>query len=257
MDWRYLEGLRKVEGDLALAKLRAIKPPPAQLVEIGGGSGWQAQQFVTAGYQVQSFDLAVSSYKGTQMFPVRDYDGHHLPLADASSDILFSSNVLEHIAHIREFQAELLRVLKPDGVALHILPTAAWRLWTTACHYPGMVKLAVAGRTEVGGSVPTSQSCERSSVASRIVKHIVPRRHGEVGNAMTELYYFSRHRWTRLFEETGWRVAAYDTNRLAYTGFSLLNDRVSLDVRRRMSRLVGSSCHIFLLRRESGSPQGL
>jgi len=252
MDWGFLEDLRKAEGDLALAKLGNLKPPPASLVEIGGGSGWQAQQFVAAGYDVQSFDLAGSSYSGNRVFPVRDYDGHRLPLADASTDVVFSSNVLEHIAHVREFQGELLRILKPDGIALHLLPTSTWRLWTTVLHYPGMAKLASGARQ--GARKDENQAgakagSARPSNAAMLARHLVPRRHGEIGNAMSELYYFSGRRWKRLFEDTGWAVTQHDTNKLAYTGFSLLGGALGLDARRRLSKVLGSSCHVFVLRK--------
>ena len=39
---------------------------------------------------------------------------------------------------------------------------------------------------------------------------------------MTELYYFSRLRWSRLFQQAGWRIDTYATNQLAYTGHGLI-----------------------------------
>ena len=135
--WIHLEQIRRAEGELALGWMRRTKPPPARMIEIGGGTGWQAQEFASAGYDVRSYDLASTEYTANGLFQVRDYDGHRLPEADASADIVFSSNVLEHIPHVVAFQAEMLRVLKPDGFALHILPSAPWRLWTSATHYPG------------------------------------------------------------------------------------------------------------------------
>ena len=74
-------------------------------------------------------------------------------------------------------------------------------------------------------------------------------RHGEIGNTVTELYYFSRHRWTRLFEATGWRIDHYGTNGLAYTGHSLAGGALGLPSRRRISRVLGSACHVFVLRK--------
>ena len=43
-------------------------------------------------------------------------DGYHLPIADASVDISFSSNVLEHVADPRALVAEMVRVTKPGGI---------------------------------------------------------------------------------------------------------------------------------------------
>ncbi len=255
MHWSLLQEFRRAEGDQALAGLRLRKPPPARLVEIGGGSGWQARLLAEAGYDVTSFDLASSAYTASRTFPVQDYDGHRLPLDDASVDVVFSSNVLEHIPHVRAFQGELHRILKPDGIAVHLLPTASWRHWTTMTHYPWvatklMHRLASRRPGAEAGPGASSRPVPESTPARRaLANNLVPARHGEFGNALTELYYFSRPRWSRLFTETGWRIEHYATNGLAYTGHSLFGEALSLDARRQMSRILGSACHIFVLRK--------
>jgi SAM-dependent methyltransferase len=61
-----------------------------------------------------------------------------LPLADASADVVFSSQVLEHVAHPDRYLTECARVLRPGGrlllsthgiMALHRDPVDYWR-WT-------------------------------------------------------------------------------------------------------------------------------
>jgi len=46
---------------------------------------------------------------------LRVYDGTHIPLADASVDLVVSHEVFEHIADVRAVLAEVARVLKPSG----------------------------------------------------------------------------------------------------------------------------------------------
>ena len=261
--WTHLEQIRRAEGELALGWMRQMKPLPARLVEIGGGTGWQSQEFSSAGYDVVSYDLASTEYTANRKFPVRDYDGHRLPEADASADIVFSSNVLEHIPHVVAFQSEMLRVLKPDGIALHILPSAPWRLWTSATHYPWVARKVVSGlkrrqQTAAGDESDKSgtQSGEVSALGqgparlSRLLaNNLLPVRHGEFGNSVTELYYFSRLRWSRLFRDAGWRIDTYATNQLAYTSHGLIGLGMGLAARRRLSHVLGSSCHVYVLRR--------
>jgi SAM-dependent methyltransferase len=43
-------------------------------------------------------------------------DGFQLPIADATADVCFSSNVLEHVGKPQTFINELLRVTKPNGI---------------------------------------------------------------------------------------------------------------------------------------------
>jgi len=255
MDWDHLESLRRHEGEIALSVLRSIKPPPARLIEIGGGSGWQAQEFAKAGYDVLSFDIASTEYAGNRIFPVETYDGHHLPVEAGLADIVYSSNVLEHIPHVVAFQEELKRVLKPDGVALHLLPTATWRLWTSITHYPWVAKKTVAHLARRRPASPTSPAAGTAEPGrhagpgglAALRNNLIPPRHGEFGNVLSEHYYFSRWRWQRMFRQTGWRIARYTTNGLPYTGHSLLGPMLPLTVRRRLSSALGSACHVFLL----------
>ena len=68
-------------------------------------------------------------------FPIKDYDGRTIPLPDASVDVVFSSNVLEHVPDLSRMHAEIRRVLAPGGICIHVVPTHTWRLWTTLTSY--------------------------------------------------------------------------------------------------------------------------
>ena len=46
------------------------------------------------------------------------YNGRDLPFDDATFDVVYSSNTLEHIAHVRDFQAEIQRVGSSSSMAL-------------------------------------------------------------------------------------------------------------------------------------------
>jgi hypothetical protein len=151
-------------------------------------------------------------------------------------------------------------VLKPDGIAVHLLPTASWRVWTLLAHYPWLVKAgAEAFRATRGGRrsddahvvARAAQRRSRTQLASRI---LLSPRHGEAGNTFSEIWHFSRHRWTPLFEETGWRIVSRGTNGLFYTGYSVLGWQLSLTTRRRLSHLLGASCHMYVLEKASASP---
>src|SRR5262249_28782812 len=163
-------------------------------------------------------------------------------------DVVFSSNVLEHIAHVERFQREMQRVLRPGGRAIHIVPSACWRLWTSVAHYPFLVKyllkrvrgLASPARELAHGG----HSAVRGSFGDRLYRALVSPRHGELGGPLSELYYFSRMRWETLFERSGWVIRDRTSNHLIYTGYSLLGSALSLDVRARLSRVLGSACHV-------------
>jgi ubiquinone/menaquinone biosynthesis C-methylase UbiE len=253
MDWDFVETVRRAEVNLAVAEISARKPAGSSIIEIGGGSGWQAQMLTDAGFRVRSFDLKGSEYSGRRVFPVEDYDGHKLPANDQTFDVAFSSNVLEHIPHVRELQSEIHRVLRPGGIAVHIVPSAAWRFWTFAGHYPWLFKAALgavggfaqSGQTHDAAAV--SRAARRYSTAELLKRIAIPPRHGEIGSSLSEHWYFSRHRWTSLFRDTGWRIVSRATNKICYTGHGLLGNRLDLRSRAHLARILGSACHVYVL----------
>ncbi len=214
----HLRAIREHE----LATVAALLPARGTLLEIGAGTGWQAAALATRGFTVSAVDLPDSKYAPDRMFPVQDYDGHTLPFRDGSFEIIYSSNLLEHIPHLAAFQEEMHRVLRPEGLAIHVLPSSAWRFWTNLTHL-------VRYRRR-------------------------PHAHGEhATNALTEIAVFSRSQWRRIFESAGWTVTAEQTNRLFYTGSSILDARLPIRARMHLSRLLGSACNIFVLKKPPAS----
>lgn len=203
--------------DHELEVVAALLPRRGKLIEIGAGTGWQAQALAQRGYEVSAVDLPDSNYAEHRVFPVCDYDGHKLPFGDGTFDIVYSSNLLEHIPHLDAFQQEIHRVLRPHGCVIHVLPSSSWRFWTNLTHL--------------------------------IRYRSWPHAHGEhASNAFDEIGRFSRQEWRRIFRATGWVVTAELPNRLFYTGNSIFDARLGINMRRRLSRLLGSSCNIFILR---------
>src|SRR5438045_811154 len=122
----YLSVLRASEIDM----IAELIPGGARILEIGAGSGQQALELQRRGFLVTAVDVGNSNYAADRVFPVIDYDGKTLPVASTSVDVVFSSNVLEHIADLSGLHSEIRRVLRPDGMCVHVMPTHVWRLWT-------------------------------------------------------------------------------------------------------------------------------
>jgi len=228
----------------------------AKILEIGAGAGWQAKKLSERGLRVTAIDVGSSYYKPDQVWPVIEYDGVNIPLPDNSFDIVFSSNVLEHIPHVHSFQTELQRVLKPRGIAIHILPSGAWRIGSNVAHYAWVACGAFNhffNRKPIAQTEPAAepQPAPEKNKTRFIRTLIAPARHGEFGNVITEAYYFSRFRWTRLFRATGWKIEDCYSNRLFYTGYSVLDAKLSIRARRALSYALGSACHVFVLKKQA------
>jgi SAM-dependent methyltransferase len=243
----HLNTLRKAEID----RIVTFFEPQARVLEIGAGTGEQALELKRRGVDVIAIELADSNYALNRQFPIIDYDGKHIPLPDASVDIVFSSNVLEHVPNLSQMHAEIRRVLKPSGYCIHVLPTHSWRLWTTLSSYPDaivyffatlpqLLPRALPGRTELRRLALVWYQSARY-VAGRLLQ----RRHGERGNIISELWLFHPEWWRRNFRENGFTIVHDAPMGLFYTGNMHLGPRLSLAERERLAGVFGSACHLF------------
>jgi SAM-dependent methyltransferase len=253
---RFLRHVREHELACALAHF-----PPAKnglentvVLEIGAGTGQQAQALSNKGYRVTAIDLASSHYRHERVYDVTEYDGQTIPLADHSVDVVFSSNVLEHVACIDDFLEEQQRVMKDGGVAIHILPSAACRLWGIPAHYVWLLRrvfaLLFAKTIQTPSDSPAAQPPRKPQSAHDWLITLFPERHGERGTTLTEAYYYSRYWWNRKFRQHGFIPVRVESNGLFYTMANAFNDMLDLKWRSRMAKLFGSACHIYVLRRD-------
>jgi ubiquinone/menaquinone biosynthesis C-methylase UbiE len=242
----HLENLRQAEIDL----VKPYFPPGAHVLEIGGGTGYQASVLHAWGYRVSSIDVAGRPSPPTLYHPMQDYDGRHIPFQDASFDVIFSSNVLEHVHDLPGLLAEMRRVLKPGGLAVHIVPSTSWRFWTSLTHYAYLVKRILFRDVAIPGAANLPSVSERVSrrgwgyMLSRV---LFPGPHGEYSSALSELYYFGQARWRRVFQQNGFEMVRAMDNGLFYTGYGLFPG-LSLATRRKLARLLGPAGNIFVVR---------
>ena len=233
-------------------------PAGSRILEIGAGVGWQAKELQNRGFNVEAIDLADGTYAHLQIHHVQSYDGKTVPFPDDSFDVVFSSNVLEHIPQVEVFQSEIHRVLRPGGIAIHGLPTPTWRLWTSFMHYPHialrLVSKFIRRPTDIGPGVQGAKfDGKYHSFLSRMCRALYAPRHGESGSVATELYYFSRRRWRNLFARTGWNIVDMISNRLLYSGYLLGGSLLPFFLRRWASKCIGGSVTFYVLRPVSRS----
>ena len=260
MDLAYLKSIRLTELETAFSELDKLNHTKGALLEIGAGSGFQSQKLSEKGYTVKAIDIKTSHYTNNSVWPIIMYDGFNIPFPDNYFDIIFSSNVLEHIPDIEEYQIEIARVLKNKGLAIHIVPSASWRFWTNIAHYFHIFKYLILkiyknrqnSLTEnaINNNIVESSLSARH-ISNKVLKVIRPHRHGELGNSLAELYYFSRYRWEKLFIQSGWVIKKHLLNNLLYSGYILFGTKLPIRFRKNLSTILGSACHIYILEKKT------
>lgn len=241
----FLNLLRGAELELVMADLR----PGARILEFGAGTGIQAKNLVARGFDVVAIDLPASGYVQSRVFPVIDYDGYKIPLPDASIDIVFSSNVLEHVENLPVIMAEFRRVLRRDGYCVHLMPSVAWRGWTFAVG--PVTAIAAAGRF-VAELIRPSTGTTRARAAVHNLKitigALLPISHGTSFEGISELWTFSAAAWRSEFEMHGFRVERCYPIGLFHTGHMFLGAKVSIERRKHWAAYLGSAANVFLVR---------
>jgi SAM-dependent methyltransferase len=237
-----LQAVRAAE----LHQIFALLPPRARILEIGGGDGFQASMLASAGYDVESIE--VESLPRTY-FDVRVYDGRTIPFRSAEFDCVYSSNVLEHVKNLDLMNAEIRRVLKPGGIAIHVLPSTAWRFWTNLTHYPYVVKIALTRKHSIpthGDLASATGVVKKRGLLGAIRRALFPGPHGEYSSSLAELYTFSTRRWKGVFRKGGFAIIQVEPGGLFYTGYGLMS-RTSIATRRRLATFLGSATHVYVL----------
>jgi SAM-dependent methyltransferase len=247
---QYLDEIRMLELDIVMP----LFLPGARVLELGAGTGRQALELSRRGFEVTAIDLAVSAYAAHRVFPITDYDGTTIPLPDASVDVVFSSNVLEHVPDLARMHCEICRVLAPGGKAIHVLPTHVWRLWTVLAGYPDAIAYFLNGSPSLVPHALPGQS-ERRRLAAAWYKttrnvggRLFPPRHGARDNTVSEIWLFHPSWWRRNFRENGFAIIHDAPTGLFHTGNMLLGPRLGVARRRQIAARLGSTGHVFALR---------
>lgn len=256
MPSKFAHAMRSAELALAVPLL----PAGGKILELGAGDGWQASLLAQQGFTVTALDVESTASVDKHYVPVTLYDGRTLPFPDGSFDAVFSSNVLEHVRDFESIQAELARVLTPGGVAVHCVPSAVWRVWTTLGHPFHAARWVWNSRR--GVAFPANQSPVRrgadqiqgNGVLGLLRLGLIAPKHGEHGSLVSEHYLFSRHSWKHRFEQTGWQITTTRPTGLFYSGNELFGLHLARRFRRWLAKILGSSTCIFVVRRPPPKP---
>ncbi len=96
----------------------------SSVLDVGGGPGYFADAFSDCWYVGLEPSVSEMSAAGLSGYGAVRGDGAALPFRDGSFDLVYSSNVAEHIPDWRAMGSEMLRVAKPGGLV--VLSYTVW-----------------------------------------------------------------------------------------------------------------------------------
>jgi len=205
-NWHHFLRLRDLRQVLAEMPLDGV----SRVLELGAGDGVQTAILRGIFPEVVPVDIAPSGEVQGMVIA----DAANLPFEDGSFDLIFSSNVLEHVEQLDVAFSEMKRVLAPSGIMIHSMPTGTWKvvqlLVRPVASAVKIVRRLVpgvssgAGRAQEGshGSLGGVQQ-KRRSLLQKLFGLVIPTVHGNSGNHVSEFFQFRPKWWKRRFDEAG------------------------------------------------------
>ncbi len=226
----FQEWLHFVRYEEIISVLDFLPDPPLKILEIGGGDGYIALLFSKNGYVITSTDIA-PRYPAS--FPVQETSADHLEFPNCTFDVIFSSNVLEHIKNLPAVFKELQRVSKPNAKFIFVLPTPTWRIISSFWYILRLIsiffkKIYIKIFGGDGIVILDKENIDIKYELNNIsfhekIKRIVLHPHGEYPSFLHEMYYFSKYRWKSIFVNNGFNILKYKRGPLFYSGESFFN----------------------------------
>ena len=227
-DWlTYLHNLRRREIEMIFG--RCPTPCFVRGLELGAGDGFQSGMLVryVASLVVTDVYPEILQRANTEAITHRVCDAEQVGdiFAAGEFDLVFSSNMLEHLPHPMRALLGMYRILHDDGLAVHVIPSPFWKL----CQLIGFYPNAVVSRLErytarwarAEGTIQPEQRNTNGITASewdrnpksegrryRYLRRLLwATPHGAASSNLEELRAFSPALWRRQFVEAGFTVA--------------------------------------------------
>jgi 2-polyprenyl-6-hydroxyphenyl methylase/3-demethylubiquinone-9 3-methyltransferase len=112
-------------------------PADLEILDVGCGGGLLAEEFARLGSSVTGVDPSRKSLEAARRHAAdvglsiryQAAVAEELPFPDASFDVVYCCDVLEHVQDLDRVVAEAARVLKPGGAYLFDTINRTWRSW--------------------------------------------------------------------------------------------------------------------------------
>jgi SAM-dependent methyltransferase len=238
----FMHAQRTAEWNVA----RRFMPASGAFLDYGSGTGIMARLAESQFSPVTAFDVAGSQYAQWAVRPVLSYDGHRLPVAAASFDVVFSSHAI-YFGNPAEVHAELARVLRPRGVAVHIVPTAAARIVAAIGHFATLPFRAL--RMLMGRVSPHVTANAEPGAHRHGLQRLWPAAVNPSLSFGEETRQFRLASWRKAFEAQGWVIVAEAPTGVFGSSRHMLRGLFPQAGRRLAAQLLGSHSHVFVLMR--------
>ena len=221
-----------------------------KILEIGGRDGYQAKIISKKGYNITSIDIDPIY---PQFYPVQKGTIDQLKFQENSFDIIYSSNMLQEIQNIEDTFKEIKKILKKDGIVIHIVPSSWWSMITNFWHYCFIPKYLIKSNKfqqifKVNSKkLQIKENHNNIKSSKKNLKQLFFHPLGANTSFIHEIFYFSRFYWKKLFKKNGFNVINEKNCPYFYSAYSIFDFKF-LNFRKFLASIGITSCYCFVLK---------
>ena len=262
---KHLHNTRKVEIN------RIFHNCPANLfnngLELGAGDGFQSKlilkyirKLISTDYNLPRLQKKTTSTIEYLKCDAEETDHYFAP---EKFDIIFSSNMLEHLPNPEKALKGMHRILKNDGIMIHLIPNSMWKFSHIAMFYPNLFvrliekistpnRLIADIRKKMAGKSDILKTKTEFDDNPKSTNHnhtwIWPSTHGAYKTHWKEFLGFRKKRWLKLFKSEGFKIIKVINGPVCSGyGFGLDN------IRKQLEKIGLSSSYAYITIKENYS----
>lgn len=201
-------------------------------LELGAGDGYQSsilsryvKRLVCTDYNQHRLQKHAS---GRTSYLICDAESVSNLFRKETFDLVFSSSLLEHLPNPAAALEGIYRVLRQDGITVHVLPSVFWKLCHIVLFNPNRLVMRLDRLLARGVPAPVHYRIGNNPklpAQARRRRWLLPPPHGAYRNTIQELLAFRKRRWRRLLERSGFHVVRIAKGPVA-SGYGFGWDRV-------------------------------
>ncbi|MGY5151522.1 MAG: class I SAM-dependent methyltransferase [Candidatus Nitrosopumilus sp. bin_6a] len=214
----WLEFIRKQE--LESIEKYFLDSKKRKILEIGGKDGYFAKILTDWGFDVTSIDIDPSS----TYFDVKKMNGTNLEFEENSFDLIFSSHVIAHVKNKNLLFKEINRVLKKDGLIIHIVPSNWWSIITNFLHYLLLPKYLFE-KNKFDKFLKNNKENLFNHKKNKLINLLFLHPLGTEKSFIIEIVKFSKNKWKNLFVSYGYTICDELNGPLVYSGHNIFKDK--------------------------------
>ncbi len=219
-------------------------------LELGAGDGFQSRLLARCTSSLLSTDINADRLE-REPHPRIEYavcDAEALPYTSGEFDLIFSSNLLEHLEDPVASVARMGLALRDDGLMVHTVPNRFWKTLHMGLFYPSQLVSLVeraTGRRHGGGPRFENNARVLPRREGFLRRHLWPPPHGVSHSNVEEFLRFGTTHWKRVFSDAGFELVALARGLPAHSPY-----RFGYEGARRVCERAGfSSCTGYVLQK--------